>query len=163
MLAGNYDALLSIESDMIVPPSALLKLVALDADIAYGLYCWRRGNHRWNTYTELDKTTGKSICERQDKGRESWGKTLDAVAGVGLGCTLIRRRVLKSLQFRVEEKTKAHISCDWWLAYDAARLGYTQRADLSIVCGHISYAPTPRAIWPTNEGERHYRIEELGI
>ncbi len=160
VLTGGYDALLSVESDMVVPPDALSRLVALEADIGYSLYCWRRGNYRWSAYTELDKTTGKSICEGPDMGRNSWGKALD-VAGVGMGCTLVKRRVLEALTFRVEEQTKAHISCDWWLAYDAAQTGFSQRADLGVVCGHASYTPTPRIVWPTNEGERHYRIEEI--
>uniref|UniRef100_A0A6M3KD75 Glycosyltransferase n=1 Tax=viral metagenome TaxID=1070528 RepID=A0A6M3KD75_9ZZZZ len=162
LLSGGYDALLSVEYDMIIPPDALFRLADLDADIAYSLYCWRRGRHRWSAYTELNGTTGKSICEGPDKGREVWGKTLD-VAGVGLGCTLIKRRVLEAVKFRVEEPTKAHISCDWWLAHDAGKLGYSQRADLGVVCGHLSYQPTPRIIWPTNEGERHYRIEEIRV
>ena len=159
-LSGGYDALLSIESDVIVPSDALSRLAELEADIGYSLYCWRRGRYRWSAYTELNNTTGKSICEGPDRGRESWGRAMD-VAGVGLGCTLIKRRVLESLEFRVEERTKAHISCDWWFAIDAVKMGFSQRADLGIVCGHASYTPTPRIIWPTNEGQQHYRIEEI--
>ena len=37
MLAGDYDALMTVESDTIVPKDALKRLIAADADVAYGL------------------------------------------------------------------------------------------------------------------------------
>ena len=42
-LAGGFDALLLVENDMILPPDALLKMAAVDADVVCGLYVNRHG------------------------------------------------------------------------------------------------------------------------
>ncbi len=52
-LDNGYDALLSIEADMIVPPDAIGRLIDCDADIAYGLYVWRHKLARWSAYTTV--------------------------------------------------------------------------------------------------------------
>ena len=49
--AGGFDALLLVENDMILPPDALLKMAAVDADVVYGLYVNRHGWRKWLAYT----------------------------------------------------------------------------------------------------------------
>src|SRR5690349_15787457 len=43
-LAGGYDALWIVEDDLVVPPDALEKLLAVEADVVYGVYTFRRGS-----------------------------------------------------------------------------------------------------------------------
>src|SRR5512139_2513988 len=47
-LAEGYDALFTVESDVIIPPEALEKLIAVECDIAYGVYAFRRGGRVLN-------------------------------------------------------------------------------------------------------------------
>jgi len=41
VLDQGFDALLTIEHDMVIPPDALLKLLDTKADVVYGLYVFR--------------------------------------------------------------------------------------------------------------------------
>jgi hypothetical protein len=153
MLAGNYDALFCVESDMLVPPDALQKLDELGVDIAYGLYCWRHGPHRWNAYTSLEVDKGLSLCESPTQAKQLWGQVVE-VAGLGLGCTLIRRHVLEVVPFR----HRTHMHCDWLFAMDAAYAGAQQVAHLSVICGHIGGS---QVYYPDPATETLYRVETL--
>jgi hypothetical protein len=160
-LDGNYDALFTIEADIISPPNALNRLTKVDADIAYGLYVSRHGKHPWLTMTNVTEQVRGS----QGKGetwqeREAmWGRVVDT-AGVGLGCTLIRRDVLEAIPFRVKDDWIAN---DWYFAIDAREMGFTQQHDCSVVCGHIDGY---RTLWPDiahgwRADEENINIQEL--
>lgn len=193
-LEGGYDAMLSIEADMIVPEDAVERLIATGADVAYGLYVWRHARekkreekrhkwHRWSAYRELTLWGGTSISLdwTGEEQRAAWGKVLD-VAGLGMGCTLIRRNVLETVAFRLYEgnpddwlieeympdfKTmglnpyESHpaMMCDDFLfALDAAHHGFTQRCDLGLVCGHIHDGAI---LWPDPDASGFYRSESV--
>lgn len=162
MLAGDYDQMLIVEDDMVVPPDALTRLAATGADVAYGLTCWRHGIPHWSPCLSGIDDRGKPVSLASDPAaaRAAWGAVID-VAGVGTFCTLIQRRVLEALAFRLNPDMPPQC-CDWWLAVDCQRHGFTQRADLGVVCGHITPRPTPRIIWPDN-GKRLWRPELLSV
>ena len=52
----------------------------------------------------------------------------------GLGCILIRRKVLEAIDFRMVDQNGGH--CDSWFTDDAYHAGYTQMADMSVICAH---------------------------
>lgn len=169
-LSGEYEAMVCFEDDIIVPPDAIKKLLAVDADIVYGLTCWRHGMPVWSARViheghegtrskEAVETLGWVLSQEPKRAGKSWGKVIDVV-GVGMACTLIRRQVLERLPFRLE--TGASVCCDWWLAVDARREGFSQKADLGLVTGHIMKSATgeARVLWPTNEG-RLWRMTAL--
>jgi hypothetical protein len=158
-LAGGYDALLCVEADMVIPPDALRRLLACDADVAYGLYVFRHTQRTWSAYARLDEYNGRSISQDADKARTAWGQVID-VEGVGMGCTLIRRRVLEHLGFHLDPVVRM-LACDWLLARDCQRYRYTQRCDLGVVCGHLSYKPYPQILWPDPDYDEMYRVETL--
>jgi len=158
-LAMGYDAILQVESDMIVPPDALKKLASVtDAGVVYGLYVWRHGSAQWSAYSEVKYSTGTSLSADPERARESWGKVID-VAGVGDGCTLIWRDTLERIERWTDEV--GHVSCDWMMSLDCQELGITQKAHLGVVCGHLTEKPSPRILWPDPEQEKLYRIEFL--
>ena len=177
-LDGGYDALLSIEADMIIPPDTISALIEANADIAYGLYVWRHRVQRWSAYTDLNLFGGKSIAFWQDKAQDAWGDIID-VAGLGMGCTLIRTDVLKHLRFRLYEgrrddwevqaykpqlefmganpykPRKSMVCTDWMMAMDAAHFGYSQRCNTRVVCGHID--TDGGVLWPDPDAPELYR------
>lgn len=159
-LVGDYDYLFTVEADMVIPPDALTRLLDVienqGADVAYGLYCFRNTS-TWSAWTQLDMRQGRSIRKDEDAARAAWGKVID-VAGVGLGCTLISRRVLEAVPFRVDE-FHPDVHNDWVFAYDLQQAGFKQKCDLGVVCGHISMKPLPRVIWPDPDAPRLYRNE----
>lgn len=152
-LSNAYDALFTVESDMIIPPDALAKLAGLGVDVAYGLYVWRHGHHNWNAYTDLKVDKGFPLSDQPEQARKLWGQTVE-VAGIGLGCTLIRRYVLEAVPFR----WRTHMHCDWLFAMDAATAGAQQVCDTSVVCGHIAGS---QVFYPDISTEGLYRAEVL--
>jgi hypothetical protein len=164
-LSGGYDAMLCVEADMIIPPDALHKLVMLDTDVAYGLYCWRHppALGMWNAYPIVTESSGYSLSHNKDEARACWGQ-LALVAGVGLGCTLIRRRVLEAITFRHALGSATRpipVHCDWMLSEDCQKLGFVQAMDLSVVCGHIRPENPRGVIWPDPSMPDLYRIDPL--
>lgn len=185
VLSGDYDALLSIEADMVVPPDAIDRLLATGADIAYGLYVWRgRKIRKWNTYTEVKMFGGINAARNMDgdHAHDIWGKVID-VAGMGMGCTLIRREVLETLRFRLYEGHeddwlveqyggqmerlgidpyvyRPGLFCDdYMLALDAQHHGFVQLCDLGVVCGHIYNGDV--ILWPDPDAPELYREETI--
>ena len=180
VINGDYDALLSIEADMIIPPDTIDLLIEAEADIAYGLYVWRHKIKRWNAYKTLNLWGGESVSYNHDgqDARDAWENIID-VAGLGMGCTLIQKRVLEKIKFRlhdgthswivdeyIEEFTKlgiepyrerqAMVCDDWLLAMDAGHYGFSQRANMNAVCGHIT---EDGILWPDLEAAKLYRVE----
>lgn len=155
LLKGRYDAMLVIESDIIPPPDALQKLAALDADVAYGVYVFRphEPDPRWQPvvnlferYPQPARNTGESLSVRG-----KWPPAVEGpmeVSGAGLGCTLIKRHVLKAIAFRaLSPQMNPKVHCDSWFTEDVYRAGYTMKADTRVRCGHKT--PEGEILWPS--------------
>lgn len=147
-LAGPYDALLTVEADMLIPSFALRRLMATGADVAYGLYVWRHGpHHDWSAYVLGADGAMQSLYQADPSAATvayEQGAVMD-VAGVGLGCTLIKRHVLERLPFRRGDGTACN---DWFFALDCRFVGYRQACDFGVVCGHITDWPAVPVLWP---------------
>src|SRR5205823_5587208 len=87
MLSGDYDAMLTVESDMIIPEDALQKLWDTGADVAYAPYVFRRLPWHWSAYSVLldDKLAGYPLSNVPERAKLDWGSVVD-VDGIGLGC-----------------------------------------------------------------------------
>jgi len=155
-LDGGFDALFSVESDIILHPLALERLSRLECDVACGLYVSRHTTRRWLSLTALDKCRGKSLSENPELAKHLWGGAVVTV-GAGLGCTLIHRRVLEQIPFRKDEGGAA---CDWAFALDCQDKGFRTMHDLGVVCGHITGEGS--TLWPDIEAPNLYREEQYG-
>lgn len=154
MRAGDYTHMLTLEDDMVVPPDALTKLLAVDAPVAYGLYCWRRKPYYWNAYRSLMLDTGASWMYDQPHTAAKLLKDAAPVEtmGLGNGCTLIKREILDQIPWRLDLGRAAP---DWWFANDCTAAGITQVHHFGVVCGHISLTPAARVLWPAiNQHDR---------
>jgi GT2 family glycosyltransferase len=128
--------MLVIESDIIPPPDALIKLAALNVDCAYGVYRFRQVdvisiNER---YPEPNTNLGSNLSYERYLLKRAMKLGQYPCTGGGLGCVLIRRRVLEAIEFRVEDLFTAH--CDTFFCQDLLKEGFSQAADMSVVCGH---------------------------
>jgi len=162
VLDEGYDALLSIEADMIVPANAAVRLAAVDADVAYGLYV-SRSTQMWLLFTELGPARGLSMAANPEQAAAVFGQVV-ASKGAGMGCTLIHRRVLERVSFRLEPG--ARFADDWWFALDVAAAGLRQAHDTGLCCGHV--LRDGLVAWPgvrrTESGEVVlHRYENLGV
>lgn len=130
-LGGEWDALLTVEHDMVIPPHALRLLLKTDAPVAYGVYLLRHGANVLNAWQYIgDHALGESYTLSGAEPRTG----VVRVSGVGNGCTLIRRRVLERLEFH--DGGDPGQSPDVPFARDCLRLGIPQVAHFDVRCGH---------------------------
>ncbi len=151
MLNGGYDALLHIDADMIVPADTVDRLMAIEADVAYGLYVSRRDPSRWLCF--IDRAMSMPLSAVPTLNREFTDIHIGSF-GAGMGCTLIRRHVLEEIAFR----TDGTVASDWCFAVDCANYGFIQRHDLGCICGHID---GDKAHYPDITQPNLYRTERL--
>lgn len=158
VLDNDYDALFTVESDMIIPSMTLQRLIRVEADVAYGLYCSRHGRHQWLAYAWMNDKNGESVDHGYEWCVDVWGQAAETM-GVGLGCTLIWRRVLESIEFT----RRGGSANDWYFSLDCRKNGFVQKHDFGIICGHIDKERDRiRVIWPSIENPlRMYEVKEL--
>lgn len=151
-LAGKWDYLLTIESDMVPPVDILEQLLTHHAPVAYSLYVFR-GSKKWSAYREFHLGWGASWSEYPEEARAVFGQALP-VAGQGLGATLIRRDVLKAIDFRGIHGT----ACDGWFALDLPTFGFRQVCDTACVSGHLE---GDKVLYPSIAHENLYEAREI--
>lgn len=165
VLDQGYDALLTVECDMLPPPNAIRRLRATGADVAYGLYILRRPPWEWNAYSYVQGMVAVPLSHVPERAQADWGEVVD-VDGIGHGCTLIQRRVLEAVRFRADGLLHADGSRsyqDWYWAMDVREAGFTQKCDTSVICGHIhpqdeQGRARPSILWPIGTPP-FYRVE----
>ena len=133
-LAGDYDALLTVEHDMVLPPDAVQKLYYTDAPVVYGVYMLRHGTKTLNVWQYVNnRNLGMSLslypAELRQLRKQGWGE----VSGTGWGCTLIRREVLQ----RLTVHSNGDDAGDLTFSVDCLRAGFKQIARFDVPCGHI--------------------------
>lgn len=144
-LRGPYDAMLVVESDVVPPANALTRLAALDADIAYGCYMLRGVNvvNVLQRYPQPARNTGESLSIHPELWEQALKDGQIECSGAGLGCVLIKRHVLEAVPFRMPEPD---VFSDFWWTEDVHQGGYTMKADMLVLCGHIDTDGT--MLWP---------------
>lgn len=125
----EFDALMFIDSDMVVPMDMLTRLVQADKPIVSALAFKRFDPYEPCIFKELSETDAKFYF--------NYPKGLIEIAGVGMACTLIRRDVLEN------------IPAPWFYPRDilgedlefclrAKKAGYSIWCDTTLICGHMS-------------------------
>lgn len=133
-LAGGYDALLTVEHDMVLPPHALDRLWEADGDVVYGVYKFRHGTDVVNAFEFVGPHnigSSLSLAPRLLGRAERLGEV--EVSGAGFGCTLIRRAVLERISFRPDGEAAPDIP----FARDCLAVGVRQVARFDVRCGHV--------------------------
>lgn len=145
-LQGTDEAMLIIESDIIPPAKALMKLAALDSDVAYGIYRFRTSDviNIFERYPEPSRNVGESLSLHPRRLNRARRLVTVPCSGGGLGCVLIKRHVVQAVQFRIEGPQGAH--CDTFFNRDVLQAGFSQMADMSVVCGHVN--EEGETLWP---------------
>lgn len=134
-LDGGYDALLTVEHDMVLPSNAAQKLWETDAPVVYGVYMLRHGIPTLSAWRyENNRNMGMSLSLYPDEVRKGRQQGWLQVCGVGWGCTLIRREVLERVTVR---STGASDAGDMAFATDCVRGGIKQIARFDVPCEHI--------------------------
>lgn len=144
ILAGEYEALLTVEHDMILPPDALEKLMATDAPVVYGVYMLRHGTATLNAWQKIgNRNIGMSLSLYPKEVEKAKKAGAWEVSGTGWGCTLIRRKVLERLTVHSNSETDAG---DITFSTDCLRAGIKMLARFDVECGHIE--PNGNVLYP---------------
>ena len=134
----QYDYVLSVDSDIVLPPFALKNMLAANKDIISGLYIQRIPN----THTlEIYGLTPDGGCTNipyhllKDRG-------IVEIAACGMGACLIKSEVLWTLDYPhfYYKSALNHadtVSEDVYFCYKAREQGFSVWADTSIKCRHI--------------------------
>ena len=133
---GGYDALVTVEHDMVLPEYALTRLAATPGDVIYGTYVLRHGSNVLNLFKYTNgRNLGQSLSlHREDLAamrRVGQGR----VAGVGWGCTLIRRHVLEAIPLHDDQGQNP--AGDLAFAAECNRAGLMSIGLLDVACWHI--------------------------
>lgn len=146
-LEGGYDYFFVVESDVIPPENALVRLLALDADVAYGLYLFRKSQNVnvFEKYVPTGLNVGQPLNLKPRLYQKALRQGVIDCSGGGLGCALIARHVLEKLDFRMEGR----MYCDTYFTKDVYKTGFAMKADLRVQCGHKDEDGT--ILWPKSE------------
>lgn len=136
-LREGFDALVTVEHDMILPPDALAKLASTTAaGVVFGVYVLRHGSNILNAWQyKGDKNLGMSLSLFPNELRSLRRAGVGRVSGVGWGCTLIRRAVLEQAPFTDGGGTcpAGDIPFATWCLHN----GVLMMARFDVECGHI--------------------------
>lgn len=151
ILDGDYDYLFIVEHDMIIPEDALVKMLATDADVVYGLYLFRRTDTYLNAARAVKSGwPDMSLSNFPDILKKAREQGWIEVSGYGFGCTLIRRKVLETFDMRRNE-TSGSPCPDMPFAADCLRHGFKQICRFDVICGHVK--PNGDILIPFKRGE----------
>jgi cellulose synthase/poly-beta-1,6-N-acetylglucosamine synthase-like glycosyltransferase len=128
-MEGDYDALLFVDSDMKVPIDLLAKLVEADKDIVSGLAFKRFPPYEPCIFNKCERGSTQFWFD--------YPKGLIEIQGVGMACTLIKRKVF--------EKTpkpwffpEPNIGEDLAFCIRAKEQGFKIYCDTNLICGHCT-------------------------
>lgn len=135
---SDYDALLTIEHDNLLPDDAALdRLLETPGDVVYAPYVLRHGTPTLSTWQWVNnRNLGMSLDRYPDELAQARRAVIWPVSGAGMGCTLFRRRALELIEF---EATASTNPCpDLGFAVTALRAGLTSYGRFDVPVAHYS-------------------------
>ena len=142
------------EMDMILPHDVLTKLVALDKDMATGVYFLRSNDPSKRGQPCLYKRPIASPPPTAENGNYGHHPVnifpTDEpfrVDCAGVGCILVKRKVLETLEYPWFDLNAKKYGSDIYFAKHAKDKGFELWADPSVQCGQIDYYETTIEDW----------------
>lgn len=136
VLREGYDALVTVEHDMVLPTNALRLLVEANKPVVFGVYMLRHGSRVINAWRyEGDKNLGQSLTLFKKELERARRAGIVRVSGVAWGCTYIHRSVLERIAFR--DDNGQNPAGDLAFATDCLRSGIEMYARFDVPCIHI--------------------------
>lgn len=141
-IQNEFDQVLWLDSDMVVPPDALLKLQAHDLEMVTGLYVKRYLPTEpvlYKTIEEPARNENGLLEKRIDAYTDFPSGKLFRVAGCGFGCVLTKTSLLKKVwdNFGPAFSMYPWAGEDISFCYRVKQLGLPIFCDSSVSCGHI--------------------------
>lgn len=132
---NNFDYILFVDSDIVLPKNAITKLASHDKDVVSGVYAYKQllrkevvvkvfGNEEKKEYRDLKDT---EIVESQTR--------LLKVDAFGFGCVLVKTEVIKKIDYPYFVFTQ-EMGEDVYFCRKAQNAGYELFVDTKVLCGH---------------------------
>ncbi len=139
-LAGDWDALLTIEHDNVLPDDqAIQRMLDTPGDVIYAPYMLRHGSRVLSTWQYIgDRNLGMSLSNYKDELQQARDKVVHRVSGAGFGCTLIWRRVLEQIEFTGPSKRDNNACPDLRFAEDCLRKHFVSNGRFDVPVLHYS-------------------------
>lgn len=142
-LDGDYDYLLSLESDVIVPERTIIqRLINHEKDIVCGMYEIGPRGYPYPLLQVLSKDIvnpkNNDLVARQMTWPEIFAfmdGTVKRIFHAGLGCTLISRKILENFTFHCHPENTA-VHADSIFAMDMNNNGIPIFVDTGLMCIH---------------------------
>lgn len=136
----NFDYLMFVDSDVILPSDCLLNMLEYDADIVMGIYPRRNTQ---TGQTEIFLTGYENFTDENNLNtRNIPSETRIDIKGGGMGCALIKTELFKKLQYPwfkyVEYESGDTLSEDNYFCWKASEIGAKIQCDTRIRCWHRS-------------------------
>lgn len=136
--AKQYDYLLAVDSDIIVPPDALVKMLGADKDIITGMYIQRiPQTHTLEIYKDLSNGGVTNIDISELSADE-----IVEIAACGFGCILIKGEVFRTIEYphfvyRSAIENRQRVTEDIYFCSNARKHGFSIYVDTSLKCQHV--------------------------
>lgn len=136
-LEKDYEYLLFIDTDVLVPENTIEELLKCNSDVSSGIYLCNqvvKGKimllptiYKFKTETTAKTVLIKDIIQNQ----------IFDIMVCGLGCTLIKKEVLEKVSFHGLGDSKTDKE-DVAFCLDARKQGFTLKANTAVKCGHYT-------------------------
>lgn len=136
-IENNYDYVLMVDSDMILPSYTLIKMLNDPEPVCLG--CYPRKNTKTEVF-EIFKLGQKDYVDTFNYSEITSFTGKIEVKGGGFGCAMIDTKILNDLPhpfFKyVEYDSGATLSEDLYFCSNVHKCGYKIYAETDIICGH---------------------------
>jgi len=136
-IEDNYDYVLMVDSDVILPSYTLIKMLNDPKPVCLG--CYPRKNTKTGVF-EIFKLDQQDYVNTFDYGEITSLSGKTEIKGGGFGCGMIDVKILQNLShpfFKyVEYESGATLSEDLYFCSNATKNGYKIYAETDVICGH---------------------------
>ena len=145
-LAGDWERLLILESDVFITDEALDNLLAMKGDVNSYTYPMRL--QRFNKYSLCVQSTigNQSLMIDPDDSQVLLNNGIitmnehklggKIVTHCGYGCTLVNRKVLELIEFKTLKSGNKYPYPDSFFHYDVNKLGFVNLLNTDYICEH---------------------------
>jgi GT2 family glycosyltransferase len=134
----KYDYFLSLEQDVIPPKDIIERLLSHKKDVVSGIYFVRNiinGKKQLIPLAYKEIPAKNELPDMRPLNQFELKKGLTQVVSVGLGCVLISKKILKTINFRYE-KDKDSFD-DRFFSIDLFKQKIPIYCDTSLICKHL--------------------------
>ena len=136
-MEGNYDYVLMVDSDIIIPENTIECLLQSPVDIVYGFCPRKNTTEKKSTVYKIGKPNFED-CYLFDNLP---ALTRVEVKGAGAACAMIKTDIFRKLKYPwfkyVSYPNNTYLSEDLYFCAEAGKAGYVMWADTRVRCGHL--------------------------